>query len=93
MKLHYFRPPHGNFGDDLNAWLWRTAARHGTRAPTASFVGVGTILNRLVPQTRLKIVLGRGRLFAAADNLHDGSWSVLGRGPLSARAAGLPARP
>ena len=22
MKLHYFHSPHGNFGDDLNGWLW-----------------------------------------------------------------------
>ena len=22
MKLHYFRSRHGNFGDDLNGWIW-----------------------------------------------------------------------
>jgi len=96
MKLHYFRSPHGNFGDDLNAWLWPELlpglwddGRDGI-----TFVGVGTILNRLVPQTRLKIVLGSGVGYSPLpENLHDGSWSVLGiRGPLSARAAGLPAQ-
>jgi succinoglycan biosynthesis protein ExoV len=96
MKLHYFRSPHGNFGDDLNAWLWPELlpGMWDEGADGITFVGVGTILNRLVPQTRLKIVLGSGVGYSPLpDNLHDGSWSVLGiRGPLSARAAGLPAR-
>jgi succinoglycan biosynthesis protein ExoV len=96
MKLHYFRSPHGNFGDDLNAWLWPELlpGMWDDGSDGITFVGVGTILNRLVPQTRLKIVLGSGVGYSPLpENLHDGSWSVLGiRGPLSARAAGLPAR-
>jgi succinoglycan biosynthesis protein ExoV len=93
MKLHYFRSPHGNFGDDLNAWLWpELLPGMWDEDDGITFVGVGTILNRLVPQTRLKIVLGSGVGYSPLpQNLHDGSWSVLGiRGPLSARAAGLP---
>lgn len=93
MKLHYFRSPHGNFGDDLNAWLWPELlpGLWDEGADGITFVGVGTILNRLVPQTRLKIVLGSGVGYSPLPaNLHDGSWSFLGvRGPLSARAAGL----
>ncbi|MDQ2634976.1 MAG: polysaccharide pyruvyl transferase family protein [Pseudomonadota bacterium] len=95
MKLHYFRSPHGNFGDDLNAWLWPEllpgAWDDGQDGIT--FVGIGTILNRLVPDTRLKIVAGSGVGYSPLPpNLHDGSWEILGlRGPLSARAAGLPA--
>ena len=96
MKLHYFRSPHGNFGDDLNAWLWPELLPGvwDDGSDGITFVGVGTILNRLVPQTRLKIVLGSGVGYSPLpDNLHDGSWNVLGiRGPLSARAAGLPAK-
>lgn len=96
MKLHYFRSPHGNFGDDLNAWLWPQLlpGLWDDGSDGITFVGVGTILNKLVPQTRLKIVLGSGVGYSPLpQNLHDGSWCVLGiRGPLSARAAGLPAR-
>ncbi len=96
MKLHYFRSPHGNFGDDLNAWLWPELLPGvwDDGSDGITFVGVGTILNRLVPQTRLKIVLGSGVGYSPLPaNLHDGSWNVLGiRGPLSARAAGLPAK-
>ncbi len=95
MKLHYFRSSHGNFGDDLNAWLWPELmpgvwddGRDGI-----TFVGVGTILIRLVPQSRLKIVLGSGVGYSPLPaSLHDGSWDFRAvRGPLSARAAGLPA--
>lgn len=93
MKLYYYKAKHGNFGDDLNAWLWSELlpdvwdeGRDGI-----TFVGVGTILNRLVPDTRMKIVLGSGVGYAPLPaGLHDGSWEMLAvRGPLSARAAGL----
>jgi len=94
MKLHYFRSPHGNFGDDLNAWLWPELLPGvwDDGSDGITFVGIGTILNRLVPQTRLKIVAGSGVGYSPLPpNLHDGSWDFLGiRGPLSARAAGLP---
>jgi succinoglycan biosynthesis protein ExoV len=95
MKLHYFRSPHGNFGDDLNAWLWPELLPGvwDDGSDGITFVGIGTILNRLVPDTRLKIVAGSGVGYSPLPpNLHDGSWEILGiRGPLSARAAGLPA--
>ena len=95
MKLHYFRSSHGNFGDDLNSWIWPELLPgvwdEGEDGIT--FVGIGTILNKLVPDTRLKIVLGSGVGYSPLPNgLGDGSWKILGvRGPLSARAAGLPA--
>jgi succinoglycan biosynthesis protein ExoV len=96
MKLHYFRSPHGNFGDDLNAWLWPELLPGvwDDGSDGITFVGIGTILNRLVPETRLKIVAGSGVGYSPLPaNLHDGSWDFLGiRGPLSARAAGLPAK-
>ena len=95
MKLHYFRSRHGNFGDDLNGWLWPELMPGvwDSGADGITFVGVGTILNKLVPDSRLKIVLGSGVGYAPLPSgLHDGSWDVLAvRGPLSARAAGLPA--
>ena len=92
MKLHYFRSPHGNFGDDLNAWLWPELLPGvwDDGSDGITFVGIGTILNRLVPDTRLKIVAGSGVGYSPLPpNLHDGSWEILGlRGPRSARAAG-----
>lgn len=94
MKLHYFRSRHGNFGDDLNGWLWPELLPGvwDDGEDGITFVGVGTILNKLVPDSRLKLVLGSGVGYAPLPSgLHDGSWDVLAvRGPLSARAAGLP---
>ena len=94
MKLHYFRSKHGNFGDDLNSWIWPELlpGLWDDGADGITFVGIGTILNRLVPDNRLKVVLGSGVGYAPLPpDLHDGSWNILAvRGPLSARAAGLP---
>ncbi len=95
MKLHYFRSKHGNFGDDLNGWLWPELLPDvwDDGADGITFVGVGTILNNLVPDSRLKLVLGSGVGYAPLPpGLDDGSWNILAvRGPLSARAANLPA--
>jgi succinoglycan biosynthesis protein ExoV len=94
MKLHYFHSPHGNFGDDLNGWLWPKLlpGLWDEGEDDITFVGVGTILNRLIPPSRVKIVFGSGVGYSPLpQGLDDGSWHFLAvRGPLSARAAGLP---
>ena len=45
MKLFYYRAKEGNFGDDLNGWLWEELApgRWSDEADTL-FCGIGTII-------------------------------------------------
>ncbi|PJN96058.1 hypothetical protein CNY89_04815 [Amaricoccus sp. HAR-UPW-R2A-40] len=69
MELCYHRAPLGNFGDDLNAWLWDELSP-GWRdwAADRVLVGVGTLLN-----TDLERRVGPGRRFlVAASSLWDG---------------------
>jgi hypothetical protein len=53
MKLHYCKTPSGNFGDDLNTWLWPTLLGENffDTNEDALFLGVGTILNQKIPRT------------------------------------------
>ncbi|RVI74215.1 polysaccharide pyruvyl transferase family protein, partial [Sinorhizobium meliloti] len=46
MKPYYWESQHGNFGDDLNLWLWDFLLP-GFREvhPETLLVGVGTVLN------------------------------------------------
>ncbi len=47
MTPFYWESDHGNFGDDLNLWLWDfLAAGFSRRSPDVLLVGVGTVLNR-----------------------------------------------
>ncbi len=81
-----------NFGDRLNSWLWpRLLPDHlDVRSPTL-LVGVGTLLSEGMAPWATKVVLGAGAPNAKPMSL-DGSWCVYGvRGPLTARALGLPA--
>jgi succinoglycan biosynthesis protein ExoV len=81
-----------NFGDRLNSWLWpRLLPDHlDARSPTL-LVGVGTLLSEGMAPWATKVVLGAGAPNAKPMSL-DGSWCVYGvRGPLTARALGLPA--
>ena len=52
MKLHYCRTPSGNFGDDLNTWLWPTLLGETffDTNEDSLFLGVGTILNQKIPR-------------------------------------------
>ena len=53
MKPYYWESQHGNFGDDLNLWLWDFLLP-GLRDvhPEILLVGVGTVLNDvLLPPT------------------------------------------
>jgi succinoglycan biosynthesis protein ExoV len=93
MLLHYWKSSHGNFGDDLNLWLWQ-ALLPGLWDPADQvvFVGVGTILNHGVPKGRRRVVLGSGVGYAPLpSDLKASDWRIYGvRGPLTARALELP---
>lgn len=91
MRLFYYQDPGGNFGDDLNAWLWpRLIPELLDGDGSTLFVGIGSILDRRIPQGPRKIVFGTGVGYGLLPVLNE-EWQVCCvRGPLSARALGLP---
>jgi len=93
VKLFYYQDPEGNFGDDLNAWLWpRLIPEMLDDDDSTLFVAIGSILDRRIPQEPQKIVFGTGVGYGLLPVL-DERWQVrCVRGPLTARALGLPAR-
>lgn len=99
MDLYYHRSPLGNFGDDLNAWLWDDLLP-GWRGWSAdrTLVGVGTLLSsdlqlRLGGARRV-LVAGSGVGYGdgrAPDVSDRTKWDIRSvRGPQSARMLGLP---
>lgn len=90
VKLFWFDRPGGNFGDDLNPWLWPKLLPGFLDAdPAAWFVGIGTLLNERLPATGRLVVLGAGAGLGRVP-VPDRRWEVHGvRGPLTAAALGL----
>lgn len=93
MQPFYWESAHGNFGDDLNLWLWDFLLP-GFRDihPEILLVGVGTVLNEaLLPAGVKKLVVGSGFGYGAAPDLSDpAEWDVrCVRGPLTAQKLGL----
>ena len=74
MKVIYFQDPQGNFGDELNRWLWPRIfdgaisgfGHHGIEsleengAEALLFYGIGTILDDRIPAEPEKIIFGSG---------------------------------
>jgi succinoglycan biosynthesis protein ExoV len=91
VKLFYYEDPGGNFGDDLNAWLWpRLIPELLDGDDSTLFVGIGSILDRRIPQGPRKIVFGTGVGYGLLPVLNE-EWQICCvRGPLTARALGLP---
>ncbi|WP_157019519.1 polysaccharide pyruvyl transferase family protein [Mesorhizobium xinjiangense] len=93
MKPYYWESAHGNFGDDLNLWLWDYLLP-GFREVHRDvlLVGVGTVLNRdlLAPGGR-KLVVGSGFGYGAPPDISDaGAWDIrCVRGPLTAERIGI----
>lgn len=80
----------GNFGDDLNDWLWRRLAPEvlDDRSDRL-FVGIGTILSPDIPKEPEKFVFGSGWSGEKAPRV-DETWKIYGvRGPLTAEGLGL----
>lgn len=94
MKPFYWESDHGNFGDDLNLWLWDFLIP-GLRDvhDETLLVGVGTVLNKaLLPAGGHKLVIGSGFGYGSLPDMSDArEWDVrCVRGPLTAEKVGLP---
>jgi len=92
MKLYYFKDHQGNFGDDLNPWLWNSLFP-GLLDDNANhlFVGVGTLLNHRIPPAQRTTVFGSGQGYGQLPNITPSWQFYCVRGPLTAKALGLDA--
>jgi succinoglycan biosynthesis protein ExoV len=90
MRLYYYRDKQGNFGDDLNPWLWPKFVPEIFRAGDGCiFVGIGTMLNDEIPSSPIKVVFGAGAGRGRPPVIDD-SWKIFCvRGPMTARALKL----
>lgn len=97
MEIQYFKAPQGNFGDDLNEWLWDSLIpgwREWDQATT--LLGLGTLFTRLqLSQIKTKRVLvlgaGAGRKNVPAIDSSQFTWDIRAvRGPSTARRLSLP---
>jgi succinoglycan biosynthesis protein ExoV len=96
MELYYYKNREGNFGDDLNPYLWpRLLKGFAEQQPDRLFAGIGTILTDAFFQKyadRSLVVFGSGsRGFYPKAQWPVRSRIAFVRGPLSAAVLGLPA--
>jgi succinoglycan biosynthesis protein ExoV len=94
MRLHYYRASRGNFGDDLNQWIWeRLMPGLWAEEDGIVFSGIGTILGRSRVAARHRIIFGSGAGYSALTREEPGqTWHVVCvRGPLTADVLHLPA--
>lgn len=91
MKLYYFKDPAGNFGDDLNLWLWRRLLPDIIdESEDEIFVGIGTLLNHRLPASPIKHIFGSGAGYGDPPSV-DGKYIFHAvRGYETARVLGLP---
>lgn len=93
MKLYYWQSRYGNFGDEMNHWLWDFLLP-GFREvhPDVLLIGVGTVLNReLLPSAARKLVVGSGLGYGTPPDISAAQgWDLrCVRGPLTAERLGL----
>ncbi|MFU0504481.1 polysaccharide pyruvyl transferase family protein [Pseudaminobacter sp. NGMCC 1.201702] len=95
MHPFYWESAHGNFGDDLNLWLWDFLLPGFRDAhPDVLLVGVGTVLNRaLLPQGTRKLLVGSGFGYGTPPDFSEAAeWDIRSvRGPLTAAKLDLDA--
>jgi succinoglycan biosynthesis protein ExoV len=98
MKVIYYRSPNGNFGDDLNAVIWKEALRPECfDVDDAVLLGIGSIfredyLSAGITDRKRVFVLGSGAgTGPLPSRWPNADWSILAvRGPLTASVIGLP---
>jgi succinoglycan biosynthesis protein ExoV len=91
VRYYWYRDKTGNFGDDLNAWLWPQVFGNSLDGIPDSvlFVGMGSILGTGIPRAERTLVFGPGVAYGPPPSV-DASWEFFAvRGPQSAAALGL----
>jgi succinoglycan biosynthesis protein ExoV len=88
MKYIYYKDPNGNFGDDLNGWLWPQLFGEEKNIDDIAFIGIGSILfnnHKIISNLdQKKIVFGTGIRPTHEKFIIDDKWDVkFLRGPLS----------
>jgi succinoglycan biosynthesis protein ExoV len=90
MKLYYYKDPKGNFGDDLNPWIWNALAPGLIDSDDSTLLlGIGTLINSRVPRKPQKLVFGSGVGYCDSATTDDTWKFYCVRGPLSAASLGI----
>lgn len=95
MSIFYCHVAEGNFGDDLNSWIWHELFGEGVATCASVLVGIGTILDEGVysvhPSAPGYICFGSGTGYGRAlTDMGAAKWLYkVVRGPLSAAALNL----
>lgn len=90
MELIYHITKHGNFGDDLNEWLWEKYFPGLFDENTdVAFIGIGTLLGAgaisATPYAKKRVVFGSGAGYSKFNKLDD-TWDIrFVRGPRTAK--------
>lgn len=90
MKLYYFKDDKGNFGDDLNPWLWnKLLPNFFDDDETEIFVGIGTLINHRLPAHPIKHIFGSGFGYGTKPKIDDRFIFHALRGYKTAEALGI----
>lgn len=91
MKLYYYKDELGNFGDDLNPWLWdKLLPGFLDEDENEWLIGIGTLLNHKLPISGIKHVFGSGYGYGSKPKIDDTYNFLCVRGPKTAEALNLP---
>lgn len=90
MNLIYYKADIGNFGDDLNPWLWeKIFGDFSEYQECVDFYGIGSILDSRFESENRKIIFGSGiRDFLFNPQLNENTDVRFVRGPISAKVFG-----
>lgn len=89
MKIYYWNDtqkcPHGNFGDQLNIWLWPKLIPEVINDQNQGlFVGIGTLLNTSLPINQKLAIFGSGVGYGNLPQIQDVWHIYCVRGPRTA---------
>lgn len=88
MRVLRATPKGGNFGDELNTWIWRHLLSEAALKSTALILGIGSILNKDLIQNRDIYVFSSGAGYGRSPQA-DALNIICVRGQLSALLLGI----